>query len=570
MLQLRFIIDQFVGEQQLIEMSNHSFIVLLFTAITFRVISSNVTESSHVVNSCSPDQFQCKSGQCVDESKVCNYYPDCSDASDENNCGWCDFSTGSLCGWNKTDNLEYSCKYRGYSGKCFLGQERCFNPEYYNFTLTSPVLRETSEDCQIKFSYFTYNSNNNNFPDVIVSRLFNTFKTHIKPLTLKSNTNGLGIVDIGYILPEPESRLLLQFLQPTNACGTCGIGNITFNNCIPKKIPISCDFEENINCTWWFIGNRFAGKWKWDSDGYIYTDQNDIAEIRSPLIEPNEKGACLSFQYLSNCTKNSLRLSKMNLMNDHDETVIWSTKDSTHALWKEVQLFINISVDIDIGFLGKSMNGIIAIDNIVYKNGPCPAPKPNFNELSCTFENIEERKNLCNLVKVQNSCLIQAEVVSKEDGYFGKGPKSDHTLSRKEGWFLNFNQNSSRCNESLHGVEETRLIYPRTFGSSSPRCLYFWYQVSSNQVTLSIKVGTNQFDELRLWHVSGKITKWKLAAIRLDAELAYDIVFSVQFNNFNLDSYVSIDDIMIEQGDKCNTNLFELYQQRNNLIDSEF
>ena len=556
-------------------MSNFNFVILLLTTIICTIDSSNVTENSSLVNVCGSNKFQCKSGQCVDESNVCDYYPDCSDASDENDCGWCDFSTGLLCGWNKTDNLKYSCDNRGHPGKCFLVETCCSCKTNFNFTLTSPILRKTSKNCEIKFSYFTYNSNNFQYPDVIVDRLFNNYKIKISTLKTKRDTNALGTINIGYIPAEPESRLLLNFLQVTFACGVAGIGNITFENCLPKKIPINCDFEENLNCTWWFIVNRYAGKWKWHSDGYIYTDQKNLAEIRSPLIEPNigEEGACLSFQYLNNGTKGTLHLSRMNLGKDQDESVIWSANDLTHDIWKKVKLFIKTSVDIDIGFLGKSVNGIMAIDNIKYKKGPCydfaettttslietqTTRGANFNELSCTFETIEERKRLCSFVKVQKSCHIKAEVVSKKQGYFGKGPKTDHTLSTKEGWFLNFNQNSTRCNDSLQGVEEIRFIYPKIRGSSSPRCLHFWYQLSSDQVSLSVIVGTNQSVESRLWHVSREVTKWKLAAIRLDAEFPYDITFLVRINDFNPDSFVAIDDIMIEQGEECNLKYFDL------------
>ena len=37
-------------------------------------------------NLCNDDQFRCNSGQCVNNSKRCDFVPDCLDRSDEQNC----------------------------------------------------------------------------------------------------------------------------------------------------------------------------------------------------------------------------------------------------------------------------------------------------------------------------------------------------------------------------------------------------------------------------------------------------------------------------------------------------
>ncbi|XP_022097654.1 low-density lipoprotein receptor-like isoform X2 [Acanthaster planci] len=43
---------------------------------------------------CGYDQFQCNNGQCIPSYLVCDYYPNCDDGSDEENCDeyWCTFS----------------------------------------------------------------------------------------------------------------------------------------------------------------------------------------------------------------------------------------------------------------------------------------------------------------------------------------------------------------------------------------------------------------------------------------------------------------------------------------------
>lgn len=57
---------------------------------------------------CASDQFECKgwSSQCINASKVCDFVSDCSDGSDEAECGECDFEK-STCGWRDGNIDEF-------------------------------------------------------------------------------------------------------------------------------------------------------------------------------------------------------------------------------------------------------------------------------------------------------------------------------------------------------------------------------------------------------------------------------------------------------------------------------
>ncbi|XP_032360131.1 MAM and LDL-receptor class A domain-containing protein 1 isoform X1 [Etheostoma spectabile] len=58
-------------------------------------------------HSCLDGEFVCVAhGECVANSKVCDFRRDCSDGSDELNCvkEWCDFEGGDTCGWKGIDS----------------------------------------------------------------------------------------------------------------------------------------------------------------------------------------------------------------------------------------------------------------------------------------------------------------------------------------------------------------------------------------------------------------------------------------------------------------------------------
>ena len=50
------------------------------------MISSNVFVNSHY-QVCTEDQYECPDGDCISASWECDGYSDCSDGSDETNCG---------------------------------------------------------------------------------------------------------------------------------------------------------------------------------------------------------------------------------------------------------------------------------------------------------------------------------------------------------------------------------------------------------------------------------------------------------------------------------------------------
>ena len=50
--------------------------------------------------------------RCVHASMVCNFYDDCSDNTDENSCGTCDFER-DYCGWTSPEDYRLWARFRG-------------------------------------------------------------------------------------------------------------------------------------------------------------------------------------------------------------------------------------------------------------------------------------------------------------------------------------------------------------------------------------------------------------------------------------------------------------------------
>ena len=86
-----------------------------FLIINIQIILGQLTRIIYSLNNTIIDplhcgsKFMCKTSHlCIDRSKVCDFHNDCSDGSDELECGYCDFNRKdehgniSMCGWRNT------------------------------------------------------------------------------------------------------------------------------------------------------------------------------------------------------------------------------------------------------------------------------------------------------------------------------------------------------------------------------------------------------------------------------------------------------------------------------------
>ncbi|XP_076802493.1 MAM and LDL-receptor class A domain-containing protein 1-like [Clavelina lepadiformis] len=134
--------------------------------------------------SCGSNKFQCDSGACVSNKRICDYTDDCGDMSDETDCsayvGRCDFEQGGWCDWSQmhddvfdwTLSTGYRCKPD--TGPC-VDHTKATKDGHYLFVdsikqvsgdlarLVSPTLRVTNSDgadnCKLRLHYHMYGEN---------------------------------------------------------------------------------------------------------------------------------------------------------------------------------------------------------------------------------------------------------------------------------------------------------------------------------------------------------------------------------------------------------------------------
>lgn len=100
-----------------------------------------------LIANCLPTQFSCENGQCVEESKVCDFTRDCARGEDEASCASkCDFEDGS-CGWDELTLGDGFDWVRGSSPQV--------PPDYYE---RPPPLDHTTNSTTGHFMFILKNS----------------------------------------------------------------------------------------------------------------------------------------------------------------------------------------------------------------------------------------------------------------------------------------------------------------------------------------------------------------------------------------------------------------------------
>ncbi len=235
----------------------------------------STTTTTTTVNPCGEGKFfQCASnGQCIAAEKVCDFISDCSDSSDEMDCGNCNFED-SLCGWR--DESDYDLSWirqtgpsnnpsgpqidhtlQNNTGSYLLAIQNEEYGMYLDATLLGPTLGELSEFCtltlwvhmgptlfalQPEIDFYVSNA----------SDLYSGYKflgTIKGPLgnEWKKFKISVGAKPAGFLIDIYAYPMFASF---DNVFTDIAIDDIQFENCavttIPRNQSLDCTFENDF------------------------------------------------------------------------------------------------------------------------------------------------------------------------------------------------------------------------------------------------------------------------------------------------------------------------------------
>lgn len=326
---------------------------------------------------CPSDVFGCQNGyQYILNISHCNCWYDCSDYSDEQNCGsydgtkWKQFEKTYV---NVSDfiaaGFHLQCKSRNEDGFILVNQgvwKRLANPIF-----TKTIDKPLAKSCSIKIGVGTFGEDRKATTHVVLklgswSKLWQvTFSTqdtfHVGHQRAGST---FQISARRSIIREYSSPISLDDLYQFN------VYHLDFIDCNPLSIELGCPFN-TTRCSW-VASNRFDS-WlgpiwfHWSSPlsgGHIINIKKQMAEIRSPILLAYT-GYCVSFEYFITYTMSFLIVSKINYGHVQSEEFIWSSAVSTRGQGaRKVRFFIYERDDYDIGFLSSASSGMVMVRNV--------------------------------------------------------------------------------------------------------------------------------------------------------------------------------------------------------------
>ncbi|XP_071851180.1 MAM and LDL-receptor class A domain-containing protein 1-like isoform X5 [Apostichopus japonicus] len=215
---------------------------------------------------------------------------------------------------------------------------------------------------------------------------------------------------------------------------------------------------------------------------------------------------------------------------------IW-VKSGDHGIyWRQGEVEIHPTLDTDFKIYfevlaGSSLEGSIAIDDVVLTQGLCPL------EDFCDFE-----RGLCTWQNDFTHDDFDWLRDGAGTGTGGTGPQEDHTLNSKRGYYIYVESSSPQQKGDKAWFVSDRI--PPTGG----RCLDIWYHMFGNAVgTLNVYTQeANSVSPELLWSISGSQGNvWRNAKLNLQSGTEFHIIFE-GVAGFNSSSDIALDDLYIE------------------------
>ncbi|XP_033751998.1 MAM and LDL-receptor class A domain-containing protein 1-like [Pecten maximus] len=265
------------------------------------------------------------------------------------------------------------------------------------------------------------------------------------------------------------------------------------------------------------------------------------AQLTSPAVRVSSRSkACLSFWYFmygQHVNNLNVYLQK----NNNNGQPVWQRNGNQGNQWRQalVDFPVNTRAKVVLEAVrGRGFQGDIAIDDITYKNSPCPQNGVNTsNSVQCNFED----GRICGYKQDQSDNFDWTRA-SGATLTSGTGPNSDHTYNTDQGHYMYIDASSAQSGQ------KARLISPPSNGRRS-MCLTFYYSMYGTGVdslNLYTKTGTSLGQTV--WSLSGNQgVGWNIAQVRLRRGRAFNVVFeAVRGQGFKGD--IAIDDVSMATG----------------------
>ncbi|CAF0741635.1 unnamed protein product, partial [Brachionus calyciflorus] len=489
----------------------------------------------------------------------------------------CDFE--SKCLWQETNPsnlyinwiiLNATSVSNGPSTDHTLGTDKgsFISPIIKNY---SPYTSSSYESPRLNITaclQFWYYMSGSETASLSVSKKGQSFSSTLWTTTTTSNSNW-NFGQINFKNPSSETfQFKFDFgVKNFNFDGLVAIDDITVLNGTCKAIDL-CDFENGDFCDYikdltsdfqWILGNGTSVQINGNSivDHTTGTDQGSFAYVLTSNQTINKKarllshviertsGSCIHFYYYTD-RNNQDQINVYAKSLDNLGSPLWSISGYTENEWQVAQAsVVSLSntwqavIEV-VKNSNSNQNGIIAIDDIRITRGACPNPG------DCNFED----GSLCEYRNINGSELNWVVRRGYGPNLF-TGPNYDHTLGNIDGRYALLNtQTPAQTNWT--GRLESEIIQ----GSSSPKCVKFWYHmrasISSYLGTLNVwKYKLDTKEKILLWTLRyAQGSDWNQGRVSYTEMSSHTIIFE-GIRGTNLGD-IALDDIEIVPSSGCN------------------
>ncbi|XP_056333186.1 MAM and LDL-receptor class A domain-containing protein 1 isoform X2 [Danio aesculapii] len=529
---------------------------------------------SMVLASCPDGHFQCIDSQdCISKERVCDFHINCTDGSDEEFCGSCNFDEHA-CGWIDSSRDEFKWRREMANISAIPGVDHTTgsswggvmhvegdDPNFISEAILEHTLLQATElGCKLSFWYHLHDAVN------ISSHFTLSLTSNTKTVELwsikKGQTNGWE--NAGLLIGNRALGSKLVFSVDPTYIGAQDImlDDISLTDCAEGDVPadsdqLSCDFEKDT-CSWyhdlsteitWRREDGQKPSFGYDGPTHDHTTGSGyfvyIGSLRSSkppqtarLISFPQQAKCVSFWYLMY----GGRIGSLRFIIKHangEQTLMWMRTGNQGNKWRFVDLsFADSEEPIQFMFEGilENSEGYIAIDDVQVSgsiNGSCPA------ERECTFQG-----SLCGLSSDPTTDFTWIRTKG-ELSIDTPSPATDHTLETDKGFYL-----SAQLWKNPSGSRGRMMTEVNPPTSEHGECLMFWYHMNGKDVgSLNIyvqDVQSSRISQMSVWSVNGdQGQQWRHGrATVISPHSPYKIIFEAVVGN-EREHDIAIDDLTI-------------------------